>query len=246
MITNIRSHKFIFKYQSKYDNIIVSGNQTMINILFSNPLLFAIYIVALLLAITVHEFSHAWAAEHQGDPTPRLQGRLSLNPFVHLDTFGLIFLLFFGFGWGKPVQFDPYNLREPRHDAAIISLAGPLSNFILALLLSILIRLFILFKLPLLITISSVVLIPILQLNLVLGVFNLLPVSPLDGFKIVGGVLPSTQAKEWYGLERYGLIFLLLLILPLGNSSLLDLVIRPAINFLMNLLIPTTGGAGII
>src|SRR3990172_5876251 len=108
----------------------------MINVLFANPFLFFIYVIALLFAIAIHEFSHAWAADRAGDPTPRLQGRLTLNPIVHIDPFGLIFLLFFGFGWGKPVTFDPYNLKHPRKDAALISIAGPISNFIMAILLS--------------------------------------------------------------------------------------------------------------
>ena len=81
----------------------------MLSYLFTNPLLFFVYIIALLLAIAVHEFSHALAADYLGDPTPRLAGRLKLNPLVHIDGMGLLFLLFFGFGWGKPVGFDPYN-----------------------------------------------------------------------------------------------------------------------------------------
>jgi Zn-dependent protease len=217
----------------------------MINILFSNPLLFVIYIVALLFAIAVHEFSHAFVADHLGDPTPRLQGRLKLNPLVHIDQFGLIFLLFFGFGWGKPVQFDPYNLKHPRKDAALISIAGPISNFIIALGLSLLLRLFILLNQSFLYAIGSFIIIPFISLNIVLGVFNLLPIHPLDGFKIVGGLLSEEKAKEWYQLERYGFIFLLMLIFPLGKSSMLDMIIKPAISFLMNILIPS-GSTGVI
>jgi len=212
----------------------------MINILFSNPLLFVVYIAALLMAIAVHEFSHAAVADYLGDPTPRLQGRLKLNPFVHIDRFGLIFLLFFGFGWGKPVQFDPYNLKNPRKDAAFISIAGPISNFIMAIILSLLLRLFLLFDQHLLIAISSFIIIPFISLNVMLGVFNLLPIHPLDGFKIVGGILPEEKAKEWYQLERYGMIFLLMLIFPLGRSSMLDIIIKPAISFLLPLFIPSS------
>ncbi|MBI3366565.1 site-2 protease family protein [Candidatus Roizmanbacteria bacterium] len=211
----------------------------MINILFSNPLLFVVYIAALLVAIAVHEFSHAFVADYLGDPTPRLQGRLKLNPLVHIDKFGLIFLLFFGFGWGKPVQFDPYNLKNPRRDAALISIAGPVSNFIIALLLSLVLRSFILLNQSFLYTISSFVIIPFISLNVILGVFNLLPIHPLDGFKIVGGILPEAKSKEWYQLERYGMIFLIMLIFPLGRSSMLDVIIRPAVSFLLQLFIPT-------
>lgn len=217
----------------------------MINILFSNPLLFLVYIAALLVAIAVHEFSHAAVADYLGDPTPRLQGRLKLNPLVHIDTFGLVFLLMFGFGWGKPVQFDPYNLKNPRRDAALISLAGPFSNFIIAIILSISLKLFILFKLSFLQTIG-ILFIPFISLNIILGVFNLLPISPLDGFKIVGGILSEEKARQWYQLERYGIIFLLMLIFPLGNSSMLDMIVRPVFSFLLNLLIPVGISGGII
>ena len=210
----------------------------MINILFANPLLFVVYIAALLIAVAVHEFSHAFVADYLGDPTPRLQGRLKLNPLVHIDQFGLLFLLFFGFGWGKPVQFDPYNLKNPRKDAALISIAGPISNFIMAILLSLLIKLFSLFNQHILITISSFVLIPFITLNVIFGVFNLLPIHPLDGFKIVGGLLPEEKAREWHQLERYGIIFLFMLIFPLGRSSMLDIIIRPALSFLLQFLIP--------
>src|SRR4051812_27134518 len=105
----------------------------MIGSLFTSPLSFFVAAIALLIAITVHEFSHALSADKLGDPTPRLQGRISLNPLVHLDPIGTLLILFVGFGWGKPVVFDPFNLKNPRKDAAIISLAGPASNFILAI-----------------------------------------------------------------------------------------------------------------
>lgn len=216
----------------------------MLNYLFANPLLFVVYLVALLVAITVHEFSHAFAADQLGDPTPRLAGRLSFNPIVHLDLYGLLFLFLLGFGWGKPVTFDPYNLKNPRKDAAIISLAGPFSNFILALLLSIILKLIIFFNLGILETLGYFIFIPIISLNVILGVFNLLPIHPLDGFKIVGGILSEERAHEWYQLERYGIIFLLMLIFPFGGRSLLDLIIRPATSFILNLLMPT--GSGLI
>ncbi|MGB9883224.1 MAG: site-2 protease family protein [Microgenomates group bacterium] len=209
----------------------------MLNLLGENPLLFLIYIFALLTAIAIHEFSHALAADYLGDPTPRLQGRLNLNPKSHLDLTGFLFLLFFGFGWGKPVEFDPYNLKNPRKDAALISIAGPISNFILAIISSIILKSFIFFKLDILSTIGLLILPPIIQLNLVLGIFNLLPIHPLDGFKIVGGLLSEEKAKEWYSLEKYGVIFLLLLILPINGSSMIDTFIRPIITFLFNLLI---------
>jgi len=214
----------------------------MLSYLFSNPLMFVFSLIALLLAITIHEFSHALAADFLGDSTPRLQKRLTLNPKAHLDPFGLLFLFFFGFGWGRPVEFDPFNLKNPRRDAAIISLAGPISNLILALILSILLKLFIFLKIKSLYAIGSLFFVPMIYLNVVLAVFNFLPVHPLDGFKIVGGILPEKQAKKWYELEKYGLIFLLMMFFPLGKSSMIDLLIQPMVSFLTNLLLPFPSG----
>src|SRR3990167_7825701 len=108
--------------------------------LINNPIGFLYWIAALIVAITIHEFAHALAAERLGDPTPRLMGRLTLNPLAHLDPLGTLMLLVARFGWGKPVVFDPFNMRHPRRDAAIISLSGPLSNLILAFVCAVLLR----------------------------------------------------------------------------------------------------------
>lgn len=217
----------------------------MIGSLFSNPLYFLISLIALAVALTIHEFSHAAMADYLGDPTARLSGRLSLNPLVHFDSFGMLFLLLFGFGWGKPVMFDPYNLKNPRKDTALISLAGPTSNLILAVICSILLKLFIYFKLPFLSTIGLLLFPSLIIINVSLGIFNLLPINPLDGFKIVGGILSSEKAREWEGLQRFGFLFLIMLFLPFGRSSMIDMFLRPAISFILNLLIPMSG-AGIV
>ncbi len=176
----------------------------MIGALYTNPLLFFAWLVALVVAITVHEFSHALAADRLGDPTPRLQGRLTLNPLAHLDPIGTLMLLLVRFGWGKPVQFDPFNLRNPKKDAALISIAGPISNIITAVVFSLIVRLTI--APPLVLSL----ILPIIFLNVILAVFNLIPIHPLDGFKIVGGLLPDDQAREWQSLEKYGFLFLLI------------------------------------
>jgi Zn-dependent protease len=209
----------------------------MIFNLFSNPVMFFMFLLALLSAITIHECSHALMADYLGDPTGRLQGRISLNPLVHLDLYGMIFLLFFGFGWGKPVQFDPFNLKNPRRDAALISIAGPISNFILAIVLSLAAHLW---------TPGILILTPFITLNVMLGVFNLVPVHPLDGFKIVGGLLTREQAASWYQLERYGYMFLLLLILPIGNGNMLSAIIGPIVNTVLRLLLPSAAGVGFV
>jgi Zn-dependent protease len=204
--------------------------------LADNPLILIISLLALVMAIAIHEFAHAFAADRLGDPTPQLQGRLTLNPLAHLDFLGSIMILLAGFGWGKPVQFDPFNLRNPRRDAAIISIAGPLSNFTLAIICSLLLHI-----VPF--GILSFILEPFIIINISLGVFNLVPIHPLDGFKIVGGILPEKYAKQWYELEGYGMIFLLFLAFPiLTNVSPISRVISPIIRTLIQLLLPGNGG----
>lgn len=210
----------------------------MLSSLFSNPLSFVLYLISLFAALSVHEAAHAWMADRLGDPTARLQGRITLNPLKHIDLYGLIFLIFFGFGWGKPVEYDPFNLKSPRKDGAIISLAGPASNILLALTLSILLRLFNLFQLSSLFVIGSYLFYPLVIMNVSLGLFNLIPIHPLDGFGIVGGFLSREKAEEWFQLKRYGMIFLILLIIPIGNGSMLSSVMQPVASFVINLLIP--------
>lgn len=207
--------------------------------LFSNPLLFVFYIAILVIIISVHEFAHAYMADRLGDPTPELAGRLTLNPKAHLDPLGSILFLLFGFGWGRPVPFDPYNLRNPRKDAALISLAGPASNLIMALGASLVLYLFNFSGTSEISSIGYSILVLFIRLNIILGVFNLLPFAPLDGFKIVGGFLNDNQAHDWYGLERYGMLFLIFFILPFaGEKSMLDIFVSPVISFLTGILVP--------
>jgi len=192
-----------------------------------NPLEFIFGLAALILAIDVHEYAHAWAAEHLGDPTPRLMGRLTLNPLAHLDPIGTVMLILVHFGWGKPVQFDPYNLRNPRRDSALISLAGPTSNILFAILFSILLRVF-----------PFIFILELVKFNILLAVFNLVPIHPLDGFKIVEGILPPQQAHEWHELERYGMIFLIFLLFPIfGTTAPIQKLISPVIDLFLKFLL---------
>jgi Zn-dependent protease len=217
----------------------------MLSLFFSNPLLFVIEAGLLLLAISMHEFSHALAADKLGDPTPRLQGRLTINPRAHLDPIGTILLLFAGFGWGRPVQIDPFNLRNPRKDSAIIAFAGAFSNILMALIASFIIRL--LGNFPVL-TISLFVtqlLSLFIYYNLLLAIFNLIPIYPLDGFNVVAGLLPKKYYHDWMELSRYGMIFLILLIFPFFGNSPISSFIQPVLQFLINILIPSRIG-GII
>ncbi len=204
----------------------------MLDFLFTDPLLFVVWVAALLTAITVHEFAHAWTADRLGDPTPRLQGRLTLNPLAHLDPIGTIMLLLVRFGWGRPVQFDPFNLKNPRRDAAIISLAGPVSNLILAVIFAIGVRMA-----------GLTLLIPFVFLNVALAIFNLVPIHPLDGGKILIGLLGAKDARAAdLFLNRYGMILLLFSILPIwGGTSLISIFVFPAVSFVINLLLPGLG-----
>ena len=212
----------------------------MIATLFTNPLLFFGWFVALIVAITIHEFAHAFAADRLGDPTPRIQGRLTLNPLSHLDPLGTLMILFVRFGWGKPVQFDPFNLENPKRDSAIISLAGPVSNIILALLSSLILRILASVS-PTAFILSSPLLQPIILLNIILAIFNLIPVHPLDGFKIVAGLLNKNQYGQWMELQRYGIFILILLLLPLGpGGPFIQGLISGPIQFLVNILIPSS------
>lgn len=196
----------------------------MIQTLFSSPLAFLVLAAGLLLAITIHEFAHAWTANKLGDPTPQSQGRITLNPLAHLDPIGTLMLLFFGFGWGKPVNFDPHNLRNPRKDTALISLAGPLSNILLATILGL--------------TTNSSLFYPLIYINLVLAVFNLVPVYPLDGEKILTGLLPRNLSFEFQSImQRYGTFILILLVLPVFGSSPITSLISPVVNFIFSLLV---------
>lgn len=201
--------------------------------LLANPIIFLLYFGILIICITVHEFAHALVADRLGDPTPRLDGRITLNPLAHLDLLGTIMLVLFRFGWGKPVVFDPYNLRNPRRDSALIALAGPASNLLLATVLSIILRI----TNP--IEPISAFIVALVTLNVVLAIFNLIPIHPLDGGKILIGFAPKQVAREWdQVLQQYGIFILLLLILPLYNgSSPLFSLLNPVFAFVLKILL---------
>lgn len=153
--------------------------------LISNIYIFIGFILALLIGITIHESAHAYVANKLGDGTAKAEGRISLNPLNHLDIWGSLFLLFAGFGWGKPVPINSHNLSNPKIDNLKISLAGPLSNLIVAILFGLLFRL-----LPLN-EIVGTIFYMIIQINLTLMIFNLIPIPPLDGSNILSGLLPD-------------------------------------------------------
>lgn len=172
--------------------------------------------LAFALAITVHEFAHAKAADSAGDPTPRKQGRLSLNPLDHLDPLGtLMFVAImlaqprFGFAWGKPVQTDPYYYGNPRKDSIRVSLWGPLSNIITAFVLAMVLRFAPISAGDPLMNLLDIC----IKFNLGIAFFNLIPVAPLDGSHIVSGLLPIDKSRRYDNfMARYGILILIGLI----------------------------------
>jgi Zn-dependent protease len=181
----------------------------------------------LLVTITIHEFAHALVADRLGDPTPRLAGRLTLNPISHIDPIGFIMLLLVRFGWAKPVPINPYNFSDPRRGSLLVSLAGPLSNFLFAWILAILYR-----TLPIIYgEVVASILSYTIWINLALAVFNLIPIPPLDGSHILEYFLPPHQMENWYRLQQYG--FLILIAIILFGSPILIAIIE----FLYRLLV---------
>lgn len=196
------------------------------------------FIIALVIAISVHEFSHALSAYKLGDNTAKNQGRLTLNPKAHLDPMGTIMIVFAGFGWGRPTPVSPWNLRiGEKAGMAVVSVAGPISNLIVALITGIIFQLYIGSDAEW-ISVARILL-AVIQLNLVLAIFNLFPIAPLDGFKIVLGLLPRDAALSFAKTERYGMMILVLLIMGdvFLNIRILGRVIGPPINFLTTLVI---------
>lgn len=185
--------------------------------LASNPPALFAYLgafgVAFVTGIGFHEFSHAWAANELGDDTAAKQGRLTLNPLKHLDPMGTLLLLLVGFGWGKPTPVNPYRLKNgPLRGNMMVAAAGPLSNFVFAAIAALP------FRFGLIDTIASfdnienasgqevvgLFLFFIIYINILLGVFNLIPIHPLDGFKVVLGVLPGDLAPQFAKLSQWG------------------------------------------
>ena len=200
-----------------------------------DPILYLSRIIILILAISVHEFAHALAADWLGDPTPRSQGRLTLDPRKHLDAFGSIMFLIAGFGWGKPVYTDPRNFKgDPRTGMAVVAAAGPASNLLLAYIGSILYRLGLVQT-----EISYYFLFLFVSLNILLMLFNLLPISPLEGYQVTVGQLPYEIATVIARYQGQGPIILMLLIVAgsIFNFNLLGLLLGPPYQLILGLLL---------
>ena len=193
----------------------------------------------ILIALTFHEYAHAYTAYRRGDDTARQLGRLSLNPLRHLDPLGTIMIFLVQFGWAKPVPVNPLRLNNPRKDMLWISAAGPLSNMVLALVSGLLLRtLFAIEGTQNIHTGTAMgliifMLIMSLKINLALAIFNILPIAPLDGSKILSGLLPAGFAKLLSTLERYG-PFILIGLIIIGRTtdvSILGGLIWPFVDF---------------
>ena len=197
----------------------------LIELLLTDPTQFAlaliILVVPLLVSITVHEWAHGMTAYLFGDPTPKLQGRLSFNPFAHLDPAGTLMLFIVGIGWAKPVEINPNNIHG-RHKLMLVALAGPLSNFIMAIIfifaLYFLITTFGQGELAPMSIFVATLLGFIIRINLALGMFNLIPLPPLDGANIIAPLLPDSIARAWWRLAPYSIPILLLLMFTGGIS----------------------------
>jgi Zn-dependent protease len=214
----------------------------------------ALYAIPLLLAVVAHEVAHGWVAEKLGDPTARMMGRLTLNPLVHVDLLGTVILPLillviqspFLFGWAKPVPVNFANLRGGRRDMALVAISGPGTNLLLAALSAGIYHIilagfeyrWITDNSPLSLAAEPLFLMARISItfNLVLMAFNLIPILPLDGGRILVGLLPDALASRLEPLERYGmLIFLLVIGIPVLRSSLWGYFLNPIVNMFMRL-----------
>lgn len=211
----------------------------MFNIFSKDGLISFLYTLpALLFCLSVHEFAHAYTAYKLGDRTQKAMGRLTLNPFSHIDIAGFICIALFGFGWGKPVMIDDRNFKNKAAGNALTAFAGPCSNIIMAILFTIILKILLITGV-ILPTINSVVgsiilnmLILTIQFNVVFAIFNLIPIPPFDGSRILYFFLPAKGREYMYKIEQYSFI-IVLVILVTGIGSKL---VSPIVNFVLGLL----------
>lgn len=195
----------------------------------------------LLLALTCHEFAHGLVAYNLGDPTAQRAGRLTLNPLKHLDPIGTIAFFLIKIGWAKPVPVNPLYFRNPKKDMLLVALAGPLANLVLAVVSALLLKFSLLLvslfqytaAAQMLLLPLSAMLLASVWINLVLCFFNFLPIPPLDGSRILVGLLPDRLAASYQKLEKYGFILILLL----AYSGILSKIILPLIDLVQKLLV---------
>jgi len=197
-------------------------NLDLMSILVSIP--------GIVIGLAFHEFAHAFMADRLGDPTPRYQGRLTLSPFPHIDPIGFIMILLLGFGWAKPVQINTRYFKNPRRDEILVSIAGPVTNLIIAIVFALITKL--LFTSTLLFTINVTTFSIlygmfnyVIWINIILFLFNLIPLPPLDGFHVLSNIIPLKYYRFTYMLQKYSTIILILFIVTNISSYLIR---RPA------------------
>ena len=196
---------------------------------------------AALIAIIFHEVSHGLMSYWLGDPTPKVEGRLTLNPMKHLDPIGTLCLIVFKFGWAKPVRVNPRYYKNPKWGMALVGLAGPLANYIIAFVESLFMFLMDIFAPDSTLTVIVCnFMLYIMLINVGLGTFNLIPIPPLDGSKIIGAVLPEDAYYQYMKYQKYGTFFIIGLLVLLdvltifGMPSLLDEILITICNFIIN------------
>jgi len=192
-----------------------------------------------LFALTVHEFAHGWAADRLGDPTARQAGRLTLNPMAHLDPFGSIMIFIVGIGWAKPVPVNPYNFQSPKRDMMLVALAGPVSNIILATGCAVLLQVVGMPRTTGGLGLMQTILLQSVRINLILAAFNMFPIPPLDGSKVLMGLLPDSLSEPYRGLERFGMMPFLLVWIADGylGFRILWSFINPIVYFFSSLML---------
>ena len=195
----------------------------------------AIQLPPLLFALTVHELAHGWVAFRLGDPTTKLAGRLTMNPLKHLDPLGVLAFVIMKIGWAKPVPVDPRYFRNPQKDMLLVALAGPGSNVLLAIASALLARVLVSVPVLPLFVLQPLVgmLVASVWINIMLAVFNIIPIPPLDGSKVLMGVLPPEAARSFARIEPFGFFILL----ALFYTGVIGALILPIIRFSNNLLL---------
>lgn len=209
--------------KNQFNQGIMFGEDFLIWVIFAVP--------SILVASTVHEYFHAWAAFKLGDPTAKANGRLTLNPLPHIDPLGALMMVIFRFGWSRPVPVDEWNFDRRRRDMALTALAGPVSNLLLAGFTALLYQI-----IPDWYLIEFFLFI-FATINLSLAIFNLLPIPPLDGHKIVNGLLPMKLSYHWEAIEKYSWILIILILIPFSPlSGLVMSFIEVTLSFFLRIL----------
>ena len=195
----------------------------------NDPIYLLFWATCIVLGITVHEAAHCWTSTKLGDPTPGLAGRVTLDPLAHLDPLGTLLIFLIGFGWGKPSPFNPTYFKHYKRDTATVAIAGPTSNILFLLAAALLLKISVTFGLP---SLWDRFLAVAIEANLLLAVFNLIPIPPLDGSKLIYAILPDKYDETFHRLETLGPLLILglflfgsALIMPI-YTQLLDFIVR--------------------